>query len=85
MVPGKLFINPEAGEKIREAAAKKFGEANVKRDCYIKEAAKINDFPIQLKDDTIVSALTLSKTLSQLPPAAVEKLMCKKPCTSYNI
>jgi HD superfamily phosphohydrolase len=75
--PKDLDINPEAGEKIREAAAKKFGEANVKRDCYIKEASKINDFPIQLKDDTIVSALTLSKTLSQLPPAAVDCVFLK--------
>jgi len=75
--PKDLDINPEAGEKIRLAAAEKFGEANVKRDCYIKETAEINDFPIQLQDGTIVSALTLSKTLSHLPPAAVDFVFIK--------
>ena len=77
--PKDMEINPEAGEKIWQAAAEKFGRSNVKRDYYTKEAAKINDFPIQLPDEdkTIVSALTLSKTLSHLPPAAVDCVFIK--------
>lgn len=70
--PKDSEINPAAGEKIYRACAEKYGQSKVRWDYYTKEAAKINNFPIQLHDGSIESVLSFSKTLGQMPPVMVD-------------
>lgn len=65
-------INPEASHKIYEECVSQFGQSNVRRDYYYKGASKINHFPVQRHDGSIESVLSLSKTLSQIPPFLVD-------------
>jgi len=69
--PNDLKINPAAGRLISEAAEKEFGEDKIRYDRYIQESG-IMDFPVLLKDGSVVSSLSLSQVLEKLPVVAVE-------------
>lgn len=69
--PSDLRRNPEAGKAIYSAACDEFGKANVRYDSYSQKNVPI-DFPVETRDGRIESSLTLSKTLGDLPIAAVD-------------
>ena len=60
--PDDIAINPEAGDQVFEAVKAEYGESHVRRDKYTKGSP--TDFPVKAKDDRIVSATSLSETLS---------------------
>ena len=69
--PADLLVNPEAAQDIYRAAVDKFGDTEVRRDSY-KMTGSSPDFPVLLPDERVVSALSLSKPLTQIPDAAVD-------------
>jgi len=69
--PNDIKINPDAVKLIKEAAEEKFGKNNIRYDRYIQENS-VMDFPVLLKDDSVVSSLSLSQVLGKLPVVAIE-------------
>lgn len=69
--PDDARINPEAGQAIYEAAMNQFGEENVRYDRYRQEGSSA-DFPVQTRDDRIVSSRSISEVLSRLPLISVD-------------
>lgn len=63
----------EPGKKIFNALVEKFGVDRVKRDAYAQKGASYN-FPVYTKSQEIDSSLALSKTLSQVPTFAVDRV-----------
>lgn len=60
--PDDISVNPAAGDQVFEAAKEEYGESHVRRDKYTKGSP--TDFPVEAKDERIVSATSLSATLS---------------------
>jgi uncharacterized protein len=69
--PSDLIRNSKAGSSIYSAACEEFGDVNVRYDSYAQKNVPI-DFPVETRDGRIESSLALSKTLSDLPIAAVD-------------
>lgn len=64
--PTDARINPEAGKAIFMAAREKFGGENVRHDLYSSKGAAY-DFPVLVRDGTVVSSMTASPALAKLP------------------
>lgn len=62
--------NRNAGQLIYDAACAEFGPAVVRRPPPYATKSAVDDFPVQLRDGRITSALVLSDVLQQLPPIA---------------
>jgi HD superfamily phosphohydrolase len=69
--PGDMQTNPEAGRKVFEAAAEKFGKENVRYDEYNQEGGSL-EFPVRTEDGPSVSSISVSKVLNDLPPASAD-------------
>jgi len=69
--PEDLKINPEAGAKVFGALCEKLGGQHFRRDRYSQESGA-PDFPVRMRDGTIVSSLAISETLKQLPVLATD-------------
>lgn len=69
--PDDVATNPEAAKAIFEAASGKFSETFVHYDSY-KERNRGIDFPVLARDGRIVSSLSLSETLKNVPVVAVD-------------
>jgi uncharacterized protein len=69
--PDDVKINRDAGKAIFEAAKKKFGAQNVRRDFYT-QTRESSVFPILLKDGRIEPAEKMSEVLQHLPVVAVD-------------
>jgi uncharacterized protein len=69
--PKDLLINREASKAVYEAACNKFGSDNFRHDPYLK-GNKITDYPVLYDDGRSVSALSSSKILAALEPAAID-------------
>jgi len=64
--PVDAKANPEAGKAVFEAARKRFGGKSVRHDPYSSKGAA-PDFPVQMRDGSVVSSVTASSTLAKLP------------------
>ena len=69
--PIDIAINTEAGKAIYDAAIVKFGADHIRRDEYSQRGGA-PDFPVKMRDDNIVSSLSLSMTLQTLPVVSVD-------------
>lgn len=73
--PGDLELHPEPGRVLYDALISEFGEEVGRRflryDGYAQKESGM-EFPVQMRDGTIVSSVALSQVLSQIPLVAVE-------------
>jgi len=73
--PRDFEINPLAGDYIFKAAQARFGPDEFRYDLHIPEIGA-PDFPVRLSDGQIVSSLSISKTLADLPVPVVDYVFC---------
>ena len=69
--PDDVAINPDAGSAVCSALGAVVGTDNVRRDAY-QQRSGAPEFPVKLRDDTVVSSLALSETLRNLPVVSVD-------------
>jgi len=69
--PEDRDINPEAGANVFGALCEKFGDQHFRHDRYSQETGA-PDFPVRMRDGTIVSSLAISDTLKELPVLATD-------------
>ena len=69
--PDDIRKNPDAASAIYEAASEEFGSDNVRLD-QDKKGGGTPEFPVLSKDGRIVSSLTQSQVLGNLPEAAID-------------
>lgn len=69
--PADVAIDPEAGGKILNAAAARFGGQWVRRDRYSQKGF-LSDFPVLMRDGSIVSSIAVSETLAHVPVISVD-------------
>jgi HD superfamily phosphohydrolase len=69
--PEDIQLNPEACEAIFRAACEELDEDSVRYDHWRDRDSTV-DFPVLTKDGRIASSLSMSETLTHLPPIAVE-------------
>jgi len=74
--PDDIRINPEAAFYIYENARNLFGKENIRYDSYTQKGGT-PDFPVLTKDNRIVSSLSLSHTLKNLPTISVNYVFVK--------
>jgi len=67
--PDDILKNLAAAETIHLAAAAQFGEENVRFDSYTQKGGA-PDFPVWTRDGRIVSSLSISQVLNNVPVAA---------------
>jgi len=70
-LPEDTRINSESGERIFEAAAQEFGSENVRYSIQKAKGESI-DFPVQMRDKSVVSALSVSSALKNIPQLTYE-------------
>jgi HD superfamily phosphohydrolase len=69
--PADVAKNPEAGKLIFAAAVDKFGVGSVRLDQYTQRGG-VSDFPVLMKDGSIISSLSKSEALYRIPIAAAD-------------
>ncbi len=69
--PNDVRINPEAGKAIFEALVAKFGSAPFRHDRYPQRSGS-PDFPVRMRDGSIVSSLAISETLNKVPVVSID-------------
>lgn len=75
--PEDKAINRNAVERIYNAAVKKYGKENLRKDAY-KMSTSAPDFPVLLPDDRVTSAKKLSGPLNAIPGADID-FICIHP------
>lgn len=70
-LPEDVRTNPEAGKRIYEAAKAEFGDENVRHSLQKAKGENI-DFPVQMRDKSVVSAMTISTALEKIPQLTYE-------------
>jgi len=75
--PRDVATNPEAGQQIAEGAADQFGPEHVLHDEY-KQGGGTSDFPVLMKDGTVVPALSASQVLQELPIVAIDYVFVER-------
>lgn len=69
--PADLKRNPNSGGLVYEAACERFGRDAVRRDRRSRGGAAI-DFPVELGEDQVVSARTVSSVIDNIPDTAFD-------------
>ena len=69
--PEDVEINPEAGKAIYDALCEKFETDHFRHDRY-RQRSGAPDFPVRLRDNQIVSSLSLSGPLENVPVISVD-------------
>ena len=75
--PGDVAINPDAGRVVCAGLVDKFGTENIRGDHY-RQRGSAPDFPVQLRNDEVVSSLDVSETLGQLPVVSVDYVFAER-------
>jgi HD superfamily phosphohydrolase len=75
--PADAKVNPEAGKAVFEAARERFGGESVRHDPYSSRGGT-PDFPVQMRDGTVVSSVTASSTLAKLPLLSMDYVFIEK-------
>jgi hypothetical protein len=76
--PSDIATNPDAAKAIAGAASCRFNHSNVHYDDY-REKNRPLDFPILMDDDRIVSCLSVSDTLKNVPIVTVDTVYIAPP------
>ncbi|MGE5604313.1 MAG: HD domain-containing protein [Bacteroidota bacterium] len=69
--PNDVLVNPEAGKAIFKAACERYGNEKVRHDYYSPKGSGIS-FPVLADDGRIISSLSLSETLRNVPSVAID-------------
>lgn len=69
--PDDIKMNPDAALAVYTAASEEFGAENVRKD-QDRKGGGDSDFPVLIRDDSIISSLTLSQILENIPEAAID-------------
>jgi hypothetical protein len=69
--PNDFKINREAGKAVFDALCEEFGAEYFRCDRY-RQRSGAPDFPVRLRDDQMVSSLSHSETLNQVPVVSVD-------------
>ena len=69
--PNDFKVNSDAAVLIAEATEKKFGRDKTRFDSYT-EKRELMDFPVLLRDGSVVSSLSLSQALGKLPIVTID-------------
>jgi uncharacterized protein len=69
--PKDVLINPEAGEAVYRELCSRFGKERFRHDRYMQKGASL-DFPVQLRDGSVISSLSISKVLKDLPVESLD-------------
>ncbi|MCY4241096.1 MAG: HD domain-containing protein [Rhodobacter sp.] len=75
--PQDTEINPEAAARVYEALSGRFGEDLFKRDTYPQPVGQ-PDFPVELRDGTIVSSLSKSAAIKQVPVVSIDTVFAER-------
>ena len=76
--PEDKQIIPDAAEVIYQEAVQKFGRDFLRYDNVPYKSGKSLDFPVQLRNGEIVSALKLSHVLSKLPAFSIQYIFAER-------
>ena len=77
--PDDLKVNSDAAQAIYTAASEEFGAENVRKDQDRKGGGN-SDFPVLSRDGSIISSLTLSQILENIPEAAIDYVFVDPDC-----
>lgn len=77
--PDDLRMNSDAAQAIYTAASEKFGADSVRKDQDRKGGGDSN-FPVLSRDGSIISSLTLSQILENIPEAAIDYVFVDPEC-----
>jgi len=75
--PEDIEINAEAADAVYRAARDRFGEENLRLDSYIAKDQAL-DFPVLMRDDRVVSSMSLSQVLTHVPSASIDYVFVKR-------
>lgn len=77
--PEDVGVNPESGKAVFQAMCEKFGPENFRWDSYVQKGGA-PDFPVLTHDGRILSSLSASNTLKDLPVVAVDFVFVSPQC-----
>lgn len=77
--PNDRNINLNASKFIFKAACDEYGQSEVRFDSYVQKGERL-DFPVLLKDNRIMSSISLSGTLAEVPVVAVDYVYISPAC-----
>ena len=75
--PEDVSINPESGELVFKALADQYGEEHFRHDRY-RQKSGAPDFPVRMRDGRIVSSITFSEVLSNIPVVSVDYVFANR-------
>ena len=77
--PQDVSINPESGELVFKALADQYGEEHFRHDRY-RPKSGAPDFPVQMRDGRIISSITFSEVLSNIPVVSIDYVFADRQC-----
>ena len=77
--PEDMKINLQSGKQIFESLESEFGEELFRYDHYRQKNNAV-DFPLRMSDGDIVSSLSLSTTLKNIPTVVVDHVYADRSC-----
>lgn len=75
--PDDVKINQDAGEAIFNALCSEFDEDKFRHDRYSQKSGG-PDFPVRMRDDRIVSSLTVSEALNNIPVTSIDYIFADR-------
>ena len=75
--PKDVTINPESGKLVFKALADQYGEEHFRHDRY-RQKSGAPDFPVRMRDGRIVSSITFSEVLSNIPVVSVDYVFANR-------
>lgn len=75
-VEQKREQNLMVGKEVSKALSNKFGAENFRHDSY-SQSGGAPDFPVKLKNDDVVLALSESDVLNQIPAISIDFVFCE--------
>ena len=77
--PEDMKINLQSGKQVFESLASEFGKALFRYDHYRQKNNAV-DFPLRMSDGDVVSSLSLSTTLKNIPTVVVDHVYADRSC-----
>jgi len=75
--PKDVTINPESGKLVFEALADQYGKEHFRHDRYSQKSGA-PDFPVRMRDGRIVSSITFSEVLSNIPVVSIDYVFANR-------
>ncbi|HQQ00755.1 MAG TPA: HD domain-containing protein [bacterium] len=75
--PKDVETNPDAGNALFTALCAEFGAEHFRHDRYTQESGA-PDFPVRMRDGSIVSSLAISETLNKVPMVNIDYIFADR-------